>query len=170
MTATLNETLTCQLDTPMGVLRLSSDGDSLIAIDLPAGSKAASAGSDFTSTRSLPSSLLREATRQLKAYFDGKLRTFDLPLAPALGTDFQRRVWRELENIPYGQTISYAELARRIGQPAASRAVGAANGKNPLPIVVPCHRVIGADGTLTGYGGGLPIKKWLLEHEGVASR
>lgn len=165
MTATLNDIVTCQLDTPIGVLRLSSDGESLIGIDLPAGRRAGNAESDFSSTRSAPSSLLREATRQLKAYFAGKLREFDLPLSPVHGTDFQRRVWRELEHIPYGETISYAELARRIGQPAASRAVGAANGKNPLPIVVPCHRVIGADGTLTGYGGGLPIKRWLLEHE-----
>lgn len=101
---------------------------------------------------------------QLDAYFAGRLRDFDLPLAPQ-GTPFQLRVWQELQNIPYGQTISYGELARRIGNPSASRAVGLANGANPLPIVIPCHRVIGASGKLTGYGGGLPIKEKLLALE-----
>jgi methylated-DNA-[protein]-cysteine S-methyltransferase len=102
--------------------------------------------------------------KQLAAYFAGELREFDLPLAPR-GTEFQMKVWRELCRIPYGETISYGELARRIGQPGASRAVGLANGRNPIGIIVPCHRVIGADGSLTGYGGGLDRKKWLLEHE-----
>jgi methylated-DNA-[protein]-cysteine S-methyltransferase len=94
------------------------------------------------------------------------LRTFDLPLQPK-GTPFQHQVWRELRSIPYGRTISYGELARRLGRPSAQRAVGAANGRNPLPIVIPCHRVIGSDGTLTGYAGGLGIKRRLLEIEGV---
>jgi methylated-DNA-[protein]-cysteine S-methyltransferase len=107
---------------------------------------------------------LREARRQLEAYFAGELREFDLTLDPR-GTEFQRRVWSELERIPWGETISYGELARRIGRPDASRAVGAANGRNPIPIVIPCHRVIGADGSLTGYGGGLPIKRKLLSIE-----
>ena len=107
---------------------------------------------------------LRAAKRQLAEYFDGTRRDFDLPLS-ADGTAFQRRVWDELRRIPYGETISYGELARRIGKPTASRAVGAANGRNPLAIVVPCHRVIGADGTLTGYGGGLPVKQALLALE-----
>lgn len=105
-----------------------------------------------------------EAVRQLRAYFAGGRTAFDLPLAPR-GTDFQRRVWRALLDIPPGQTISYGELARRIGRPSASRAVGAANGQNPIAVVIPCHRVVGADGTLTGYGGGLHRKRWLLEHE-----
>jgi len=108
--------------------------------------------------------LLRETERQLRAYFAGRLRAFDLPLEP-LGTDFQQRVWHELLDIPYGETRSYGEIARRIGAPAAVRAVGAANGANPLPIVVPCHRVIGAGGKLVGYGGGLPLKRRLLALE-----
>ncbi|MBS1582767.1 MAG: methylated-DNA--[protein]-cysteine S-methyltransferase [Bacteroidetes bacterium] len=107
---------------------------------------------------------LTEAHRQLDAYFSGTLTVFDLPLAPS-GTGFQRAVWRALSDIPYGATISYGELARRIGQPDAARAVGLANGQNPIAIIVPCHRVIGASGTLTGYGGGLARKHWLLTHE-----
>lgn len=107
---------------------------------------------------------LHEARSQLKAYFAGKLREFDLPLAPQ-GTDFQQRVWLALLRIPYGATASYGEIARAVGEPNASRAVGAANGQNPISIIVPCHRVIGANGTLTGYGGGLPNKRFLLEHE-----
>jgi methylated-DNA-[protein]-cysteine S-methyltransferase len=107
---------------------------------------------------------LSEPIRQLRAYFAGTLRKFELPLAPE-GTSFQRRVWRELLNIRYGETISYAELARRIGNPNAARAVGLANGANPIAIVIPCHRVIGSDGRLTGYGGGLGKKDWLLALE-----
>ena len=101
---------------------------------------------------------------QLREYFAGSRRHFDLPLAPE-GTPFQRRVWSALLDIPYGQTISYGELASRIGQRSASRAVGLANGSNPLPIVIPCHRVIGSNGKLTGYGGGLAIKERLLTLE-----
>ena len=104
---------------------------------------------------------LRETIRQLRAWFAGELREFDLALAPE-GPAFHQRVWRELCNIPYGETISYGELARRIGSPNASRAVGRANGANPIPIVIPCHRVIGSNGKLTGYGGGLPRKEFLL--------
>ena len=107
---------------------------------------------------------LADTVRQLRAYFAGELRDFDLSLAPE-GTPFQLRVWRELRNIPYGQTISYGELARRIGSPNASRAVGLANGANPISIVVPCHRVIGSNGKLTGYGGGLENKERLLALE-----
>lgn len=107
----------------------------------------------------------REVMRQLKAYFNGKLQQFDLPLAPE-GTPFQMKVWHTLRSIPYGETWSYGELARRIRKPAASRAVGAANGQNPLPVIIPCHRVIGANGSLTGFGGGLPIKRKLLALEG----
>ena len=107
---------------------------------------------------------LTDAVRQLGAYFAGELRRFDLPLAPA-GTPFQQRVWQELLTIPYGETISYGELARRIGKPTGSRAVGLANGANPISIVIPCHRVIGTDGKLTGYGGGLKNKEWLLALE-----
>ena len=107
-----------------------------------------------------------EAVRQLRAYFAGQLRWFDLPL-DMQGTPFQLRVWRELERIPYGETRSYSQIAAAIGAPRAVRAVGAANGANPIPIVVPCHRVIGASGKLVGYGGGLPLKRRLLELEGA---
>ena len=104
------------------------------------------------------------AIDQLRAYFAGSLQTFGLPLAPQ-GTRFQQAVWEALQAIPYGETITYAELAQWIGRPSAVRAVGAANGKNPLPIVVPCHRVIGSNGTLTGYAGGVHLKAALLDHE-----
>ena len=110
-----------------------------------------------------------DVVSQLTEYFAGQRHRFELPLDPE-GTPFQQRVWRALQDIPYGVTISYAQLAARIGQPTASRAVGLANGSNPLPIVIPCHRVIGANGTLTGYGGGLPIKERLLALERGARR
>ena len=109
----------------------------------------------------------RDLARQLAEYFARERRVFDLTLAP-VGTPFQLATWQALATIPYGATISYGELAQRVGKPAASRAVGAANGQNPLPIVVPCHRVIGKDGSLTGFGGGLPAKRALLELEGAA--
>ena len=111
--------------------------------------------------------VLTAARRQLAEYFAGRRRDFDLPLVPA-GTDFQLAVWRALGDIPFGATTSYGDVARRIGRPRAVRAVGAANGANPLSIVVPCHRVVGRDGRLTGYGGGLPAKQRLLKLEGVA--
>lgn len=109
---------------------------------------------------------LASVASQLEAYFAGDLEDFRLPLSPQ-GTPFQMQVWQELQRIPYGTTISYGELAERIGNPKAVRAVGTANGANPLPIVIPCHRVIGADGSLTGYGGGLEIKEALLAIEGA---
>ena len=113
------------------------------------------------------SPVLDDAAQQLDAYFRGELVAFDLPLELD-GTEFQRQCWLALATIPYGQTVSYGEQARRLGLgPAAARAVGAANGQNPLPIVLPCHRVIGADGSLTGFGGGLPTKRFLLELEGA---
>ncbi|HEY2249817.1 MAG TPA: methylated-DNA--[protein]-cysteine S-methyltransferase [Planctomycetaceae bacterium] len=107
-----------------------------------------------------------KVSEQLTEYFAGRLQKFDVCLAPA-GTPFQKKVWQELCRIPFGVSISYGELARRIGQPTASRAVGMANGRNPISIIIPCHRVIGANGTLTGYGGGIERKKWLLEHESL---
>ncbi|HET7481379.1 MAG TPA: methylated-DNA--[protein]-cysteine S-methyltransferase [Actinomycetota bacterium] len=106
-----------------------------------------------------------EAKRQLDAYFEGSLFDFDLPLAPA-GTPFQHKVWSALRTIPYGRTATYGQIAAQVGAPTAARAVGAANGRNPIAIVVPCHRVIGANGTLTGYAGGLDMKRQLLSHEG----
>lgn len=108
--------------------------------------------------------LLEEAAKQLRAYFDGTLTRFDLPVHMA-GTAFQLRCWEALLTIPYGETISYGEQARRIGQPKATRAVGGANHRNPVCIIVPCHRVIGANGALTGYGEGVDMKEWLLRHE-----
>jgi methylated-DNA-[protein]-cysteine S-methyltransferase len=116
-----------------------------------------------------PNATLDRARVQLEEYFSGNRKQFDLPLAPQ-GTPFQQEVWHTLATIPYGETISYAQLAQRIGKPTAMRAVGAANGRNPLPIVLPCHRVIGADGSLTGFGGGLPTKQFLLELEGALAR
>ncbi len=110
--------------------------------------------------------LLRMARQQLHEYFAGQRRQFELPLAPQ-GTPFQCEVWHTLAAIPYGETISYAQLAQRVGKPSAVRAVGAANGRNPLPLVLPCHRVIGSDGSLTGFGGGLPTKHFLLRMEGA---
>ena len=107
---------------------------------------------------------LNEMTRQLDEYFAGDRTEFDLELAPR-GTPFQLEVWQQLCRIPYGETISYGELAKRVDRPGAARAVGAANGQNPIAIIVPCHRVIGADGSLTGFGGGLPWKRWLLNRE-----
>ena len=103
----------------------------------------------------------RQAAEQLHAYFAGRRRQFELPLAPQ-GTEFQRAAWQALAKIPYGETRSYAQQAAGLGRPAATRAVGAANGRNPLPIVLPCHRVIGANGALTGFGGGIEVKRWLL--------
>lgn len=111
-----------------------------------------------------PAGAVAEAAAQLRAYFAGQLQEFDLPLAPA-GTEFQLSVWNLLRAIPFGQTTTYGAIAHAIGRPDAVRAVGAANGANPLPVVVPCHRVIGKSGSLTGFGGGLPVKRWLLDHE-----
>lgn len=145
------------IESPIGPLLLTSDGTSVTRLYM-------NESYVDPSWSSAPCAVLEEAVRQLKAYFSGDRRDFDLPLDGA-GTGFQKTVWRELALIPYGVTISYGELARRIGQPSASRAVGLANGRNPISIVVPCHRVIGANGTLTGYGGGLDNKRWLLEHE-----
>lgn len=109
------------------------------------------------------------AAEQLAAYFAGELTAFDIDVA-LTGTPFQRRVWEALRDIPYGRTVSYGELAAALGQPTASRAVGLANGRNPVSIIVPCHRVVGADGSLTGYGGGIERKRWLLGFEGAASQ
>jgi methylated-DNA-[protein]-cysteine S-methyltransferase len=109
---------------------------------------------------------LPECVKQIREYFDGKRKTFDLPLAPE-GTDFQQRVWKQIARIPFGKTISYAELAKRAGAEGSARAAGAATGRNPITLVVPCHRVVGSDGSLTGYAGGLPRKTKLLEIEGA---
>jgi methylated-DNA-[protein]-cysteine S-methyltransferase len=151
----------CYLDTPIGPLLIAGDAESISTIRFPKKGKAQRPEPSWIESRTGPVS---EAARQLQEYFAGRRTEFDLPLAPE-GTAFQRSVWRRLQEIPYGATISYGELAKRIGNPKASRAVGAANGCNPIPIVIPCHRVIGANGTLTGFGGGLPIKEALLNLE-----
>ncbi|HZW31323.1 MAG TPA: methylated-DNA--[protein]-cysteine S-methyltransferase [Isosphaeraceae bacterium] len=147
---------------PVGELLLTSNGEALTGLHLPRSDGSPAPLSDPRSPRQ--DSAFREVRRQLDAYFAGERRAFDLPLLTG-GTPFQRLAWEELARIPYGTTISYAEQARRIGRPGASRAVGAANGRNPIAIILPCHRVIGSDGTLTGYGGGLDLKAWLLWHE-----
>ncbi len=147
------------LPSPIGVLRLVATDRALVAIDFP------------DPPRPLPAHphpgahpVIDHAARELDAYFAGALRAFTVPLA-ARGTPFQRAVWQALTTIGHGETWTYGQLARAVGKPLAARAVGAANGKNPLPIIVPCHRVIGAGGALIGFGGGLPIKRWLLAHE-----
>lgn len=150
----------CYLDTPIGELLLAGDGDGLSLIAFPQGAMRTSPEDGWTYAEEP----LAEARRQLKEYFRGERRVFDLPLRPN-GTPFQLSVLEALRNIPYGATASYGEVARRIGRPKAVRAVGAANGRNPLPIVIPCHRVIGSDGSLTGFGGGLATKQALLELE-----
>ena len=150
-------------DTPIGTLRLVGDERHLERVDLP-NTAVRQPDAGWREKRSALPAALHAAKRQLVEYFDGTRRDFDLPLAPD-GTVFQCQVWEELRRISYGETISYGELARRIGKPTASRAVGAANGRNPLAIVVPCHRVIGTNGTLIGYGGGLPVKQALLDLE-----
>jgi methylated-DNA-[protein]-cysteine S-methyltransferase len=150
------------LESPVGELRLTSDGRSLTGLYLEAHGGEPLKGADPGWERD--EAPFRDAITQLRAYFAGTLRAFDLPLAPA-GTDFQKNVWSALAAIPFGETRSYGAIAREIGRPGAARAVGLANGSNPISIIVPCHRVIGADGTLTGYGGGLDRKRWLLAHE-----
>lgn len=150
-----------EIDSPVGPLLVASDGAGLRLIHFQAGGRRER---DPAWTRD--ASAFTDLRLQLAEYFRGERRTFDVRLAPE-GTAFQRDTWSALATIPYGATISYAELARRVGRPRAVRAVGAANGANPLPIVVPCHRVIGADGSLTGFGGGLDTKRRLLELEGA---
>jgi methylated-DNA-[protein]-cysteine S-methyltransferase len=148
------------MDSPTGKLLLAADEVGLRYILFADGREPAAPRPQWRED----AAPLRETIRQLRAFFAGKLREFDLPLAPE-GPAFHGRVWRELCNIPYGETISYGELARRIGSPNAFRAVGRANGANPIAIVIPCHRVIGSNGKLTGYGGGLPRKELLLALE-----
>jgi methylated-DNA-[protein]-cysteine S-methyltransferase len=154
------------LETPIGTLLIAGDEEAVRRIEFPKNGKAARPSAEW---RESSRGAVAEAVRQLREYFAGKREEFDLPLAPE-GTDFQREVWRRLQEIPYGETISYGELAKRVGNPKASRAVGAANGQNPIPIVIPCHRVIGANGKLTGFGGGLPTKEALLALETKTQR
>lgn len=148
------------LDTPVGQLRLVSDGEHITAIEFE------SMHSTLASDQQADDPALSACARQLDEYFDGKRQTFDLPLAPG-GTPFQNSVWGALERIPYGELRNYQDIATAIENKKAVRAVGAANGRNPLPIVVPCHRVIGSDGSLTGFAGGLAAKETLLRLEGA---
>ncbi len=143
-------------ESPIGLVEIGCDGEAIVSL--------------YFVERELPFAashpLAEEAVRQVAAYFAGERQTFDLPLKLE-GTDFQRQVWSHLLTIPYGQTTTYREIAHALGKPKAIRAVGAANGQNPISIIVPCHRVIGSNGKLIGYGGGLWRKEWLLRHEGA---
>ncbi len=143
------------IHTPLGIAKLEGDESGLAAITIL---------NDEQPVSTIIPEVMEDAVYQLREYFDEKRQSFSLALNPT-GTDFQKRVWAELQNIPFGKTVSYLALSKTLGDVKAIRAVAAANGKNPLWIVVPCHRVIGSDGSLTGYAGGLHRKKWLLDHE-----
>jgi methylated-DNA-[protein]-cysteine S-methyltransferase len=156
------------IPTPVGSLRLMASHKGLCAV-LFHGGRSNRVYFDGLLEQNDDHPLLKKAERQLAEYFSGKRKEFNLPL-DMRGTIFQIKVWRELQKIPFGETISYGEQARRIGDFKKARAVGMANGRNPLPIVVPCHRVIGTSGALTGFGGGLPIKEHLLNLESVGDR
>lgn len=147
----------CCVETPLGMAEIKGDTNGISSISV--------LDETVPVTENIPDSL-QNCVNQLTDYFEGKLKDFSFKINPT-GTDFQKRVWIELLNIPFGKTLSYFELSQRLGDVKAIRAVASANGKNPLWIVVPCHRVIGSDGSLTGYAGGLHRKKWLLEHEGA---
>lgn len=146
---------TAILHTPLGLLRIEGN---------PKGIASVSFVEEGLNTQNKIPDELKNVCNQLNAYFKGSLTTFDLTLAPE-GTDFQKRVWAELVKIPFGKTVSYQVIANKLGDPKVIRAAASANGRNPIAIIIPCHRVIGADGSLTGYAGGLHRKKWLLEHE-----
>lgn len=149
------------METPVGELLIVGDGEAVREIRFGEEGRRSAEVEDGWRRGG---AVVVEAKKQLDEYFEGRRRAFDLPLAPS-GTKFQLRAWRVLQEIPYGATRSYGEQARAMGQPQAVRAVGAANGRNPIPIVVPCHRILGGDGTLTGYAGGLHIKEFLLDLE-----
>lgn len=146
---------TCYIETPLGYAKIIGDHNGITSVSILDKSE--------NTSESIPESLL-DCVSQLKAYFNNKLKSFDLKLNPE-GTDFQKKVWKQLEKIPYGKTISYLDLAKQLGDAKTIRAAASANGKNPIWIIVPCHRVIGTDGSLTGYAGGLYRKQWLLNHE-----
>jgi len=150
-----------EIPSPIGAIRLTASGNAVTGVFML---KHKSGPDGFPEADRGESPVLREAAAQLGAYFQGTLRAFDLPLETE-GSDFQREVWAELQRIPFGETISYLTLAKRIGDARHVRAVGTANGRNPISIIIPCHRVVGSDGSLVGYGGGLERKRWLLDHE-----
>ena len=147
---------TVYINSPLGITKIVGDHDGIAVISV------SDVGTNEVS-QTIPD-VLRDAVSQLQEYFDGKRRDFDLKLNPK-GTDFQQKVWKSLLEIPFGKTVSYMDQTKKLGDVKAIRAVASANGKNPLWIVVPCHRVIGTNGSLTGYAGGLSRKKWLIEHE-----
>lgn len=157
----------CTVDSPIGQLTLVADADGLTAIHFEDEHK-----------RSIPRDLpvdpdhpiLVQTARELDEYFEGEREDFEIPLHLTEGTDFERQVWQVLATIPFGQTISYGEQAAAVGRPGGAQAVGAANGQNPIAIVLPCHRVIGANGSMVGFGGGVPMKVWLLDHESGTQR
>ena len=151
--------------TPVGTFEVVYDGQTVQIIDL-AEPGVAQVGIPLGTRAQKPPFPPGSPPRQLKEYFEGRRTRFDVEISPTIGTDFDRKVWAELLKIPTGETVTYGEIARRIGYPGAARAVGGAVGRNPIPIVVPCHRVVGADHTLTGFGLGLWRKRWLLAHEG----
>lgn len=155
----------CYLGTPIGELLLAGTREGLCVVGFPDGKMRREPAADWIFSEQ-PFAAVR---RQLREYFAGERKTFDLQLRPG-GTEFQQQVLDELQKIPYGTTVSYADVARRIGRPKAVRAVGAANGRNPIPVIIPCHRVIGSGGQLTGFGGGLPTKEALLRLEAEHSR
>lgn len=146
---------TCYIETPLGVAKITGDKNGISAVSI--------LDNQIPLTANIPESLI-DCVAQLKAYFNEDLKSFDLLLNPE-GSSFQKKVWNELQKIPFGKTISYLDLSKHLGDVKAIRAVAGANGKNPLWIIVPCHRVIGSDGSLTGYAGGLHRKQWLLNHE-----
>ncbi len=150
---------TAYLESPLGLLSLTGSDEGLSAVSFHE-----TEGHSPTALAAVPA-CLQEAHRQLQSYFNRELRNFDLTYAPAFGTDFQRQVWQALGGIGYGRTASYLDVAKVLNNPKSVRAVGAANGQNPLAIMWPCHRIVGADGSLTGYAGGMARKKWLLEFE-----
>lgn len=159
------------LDTPIGTITLIANDDALVEVWFANHTAIGAGGEDGVDGAIFhpDHAVLRLASDQLTDYFAGERTEFDVPLSPA-GTDFQLAAWRALATIPYGETVSYGEQARRLGDANKARAVGAANGKNPLPIVVPCHRVVGSNGHLTGFGGGVESKAWLLDHEQAVAR
>lgn len=153
---------TGMIESPLGPICLVGTDEGLTRVDFQGGKRPV----DAAPSGRTPPSYFDQVIQQLREYFEGTRRVFSLPLAPP-GTAFQQRVWQALQQIPYGTTITYQDLAARLGKPTASRAVGAANGRNPIAIIIPCHRVIGRDGHLRGYAGGLHIKQQLLQHEGA---
>jgi methylated-DNA-[protein]-cysteine S-methyltransferase len=156
---------TLTIDTPIGPVTLVAADGALVEVQLPNGHTPAPPDADTpTGAAAADRAVLAQAATELGEYFVGARRDFDVALAPH-GTAFQLAAWQALRTIPYGETVSYGEQARRLGDARKARAVGAANGRNPLPIVVPCHRVVGANGHLTGFGGGIECKAWLLDHE-----